>query len=345
MVATAQVVGRKKGAKGGFTSVSLGHGQDALDPANHSLNTNEAGRRDARPTWSPDANDHLVYHWVKFGGKTQELAARLLGISQPTVSRMIDRYERWQAHAEREGGRLDHAERLRAQRWLTYERNELILGSCLRIAAEMEGFTELTKSVVNRPISQFTQETEIRSESATIDRHGVASRFLRLAFRINMEQLKLVAQDPPPLPEPLSDTELAQQEAASAAILAEFEAVERAAAEAAEADRRRTSEEQRVAEEMADQERAAREGEASRGGMERRAAEPRCTAPSEHREAVAECEADGASIQLMNRVNKPCVGKSVASCESDCTCDAESRVQHFAAASGGGSFATAASPG
>ena len=88
-----------------------------------------------------------------------------------------------------------YLERLRAQRWLTYERNELILASSLRIAAEMEGFIDVSKSVINRPASQFTQETEIRTEHATIDRHGIAARFLRLAFRINMEQLKLVSQD------------------------------------------------------------------------------------------------------------------------------------------------------
>ena len=32
----------------------------------------------------------------------------------------------------------------------------------------------------------------VRTEELVIDRHGTASRFLRLAFRINMEQLKLV---------------------------------------------------------------------------------------------------------------------------------------------------------
>ena len=46
--------------------------------------------------------------------------------------------ERWLAHQQpREDGRLAYEERLRAQRWLTYERNEAILGSCLRIAEEM----------------------------------------------------------------------------------------------------------------------------------------------------------------------------------------------------------------
>jgi hypothetical protein len=182
----------------------------------------------ARCTWSPDAKDHLVYQWVKFEGQTQSWAALQLGISQSTVSRIIDRYERWQAHADpREGGRLDPAERQRAQRWLTYERNELILASALRIANRMEGCTEMSKSVRTRPLSQFFSEgTEIRSEERTVDRHGVAARFLRLAFRINMEQLKLVEQESPPVPQPLSAAELAEQDLRDAAVAEELQAAE-----------------------------------------------------------------------------------------------------------------------
>ena len=53
-------------------------------------------------------------------GQTQSWVAAQFGINQATVSRIVQRYERWQAHAqEREGGRLDRSERLRAQRWLT----------------------------------------------------------------------------------------------------------------------------------------------------------------------------------------------------------------------------------
>src|SRR5438034_11483507 len=145
-----------------------------------------------RRSWKPDGDAHLIFQWVKLEGKSQGLVASMLNISQPTVSRVIQRYERWQAHAKvREDGRLDPAERLRAQRWLTFERNELILASCLRIAKEMEGFTELSKSTISRPIARPSQQSEIRTEGRTIDRHGVASRFLRLAHRINMEQLKL----------------------------------------------------------------------------------------------------------------------------------------------------------
>ena len=116
----------------------------------------------------------MIYRWVKFDGLTQAHAAADFGISQATVSRIIDRYERWQAHAAlREGGRLDPAERLRAQRWLTYERNELIVASALRIAARMEGVTEMHKSVRTRPQSEWhTPGTEIRSEEQSVDRHA-----------------------------------------------------------------------------------------------------------------------------------------------------------------------------
>ena len=124
------------------------------------------------------------------------------------MSRTLQRYERWQARAEpREGGRLDHAERLRAQRWLTYERNERILASCLRMAGDMEGFIDVSQSTIRRD-GIAGEGNEIRTVHSTLDRSGIASRFLRLAFRINMEQLKLTEQEPlAPLP-PLSEGEL-----------------------------------------------------------------------------------------------------------------------------------------
>ena len=190
-------------------------------------------RKRQRRAWTPGDKDHLIYQWVKFDGETQLSTAVDFGISQATVSRIINRYERWQAHApEREGGRLDPAERRRAQRWLTYERNERILASSLRIADRMEGVTEMHKSVRTRPLSEWHKEgTEIRSEERGVDRHGVAARFLRLAFRINMEQLKLVEQDPSPMPEPLTEAELAAEEARDAAVAEELATAERRAEE------------------------------------------------------------------------------------------------------------------
>ena len=101
-----------------------------------------------RRAWQPSAQDHFIYEMVRFECLTQSEVAERQRLSQSTVSRIIQRYERWKAHADpREGGQLDPAERLRAQRWLTYERNELILGSALRIAREIGGKTELWKTV------------------------------------------------------------------------------------------------------------------------------------------------------------------------------------------------------
>src|SRR5439155_2633405 len=143
-------------------------------------------------SYQPNGDDLLIFEWVKMQGKSQSEVASMFGINQSTVSRIIQRVERWQAHAKaRENGRLDRSERLRAQRWLTYERNELIMASCLRIAKEMEGFTELSKSTIRRPVDQPSRQSEVRTEDRVIDRHGVAARFLRLAYRINMDQLKL----------------------------------------------------------------------------------------------------------------------------------------------------------
>src|SRR6266850_1842172 len=199
-------------------------------PPSLSLSPAPASRR----PWKPDGDAHLIFQWVKMEGKSQGEVASMLNISQPTVSRVIQRYERWQAHAkEREGGRLDPAERLRAQRWLTFERNELILASCLRIANEMEGFVDTSKSTIRRPTSSPSQESEIRTEHGRIDRSGVAARFLRLAFRINMEQLKLAELDQPPPAAALSDEELEQEDRQAVADAQELvEARRRSAAEA-----------------------------------------------------------------------------------------------------------------
>ena len=186
-------------------------------PATTPLTTHDSPLTSA---WKPNADDHLIFKWVKMDGKSQEEVAHMFGISQPTVSRIVQRYERWQAHArERQDGRLDHTERLRAQRWLTYERNELILANCLRIASDMEFFKDISKSTTRRTFSNPAQESEVRTEHSLLDRSGIAARFLRLAFRINMEQFKLVQRDELPPAPPLTDDEIEQQfrEAAAAA--------------------------------------------------------------------------------------------------------------------------------
>ena len=179
-----------------------------------------------RRAWAPSADDHLIYRWVKLEGKGQDWAAQCFGISQSTVSRIVQRYERWQAHAEaRDDGRLDPAERLRAQRWLAFERNEQMLASCLRLAADMEGFQDISRTVKSNPVSSPSAESTLRTEWSVMDRTGMAARFLRLAFRINLEQLKLAEATPAPLPEPLSEEEVAEQEAHAAAERAEIAAV------------------------------------------------------------------------------------------------------------------------
>jgi hypothetical protein len=178
--------------------------------------------RTRRP-WTPTDVDHEIFQWVKCEGFSQAWTASQHGLSQATVSRIVQRYERWQAHAAaREGGRLDHAERLRTQRWLTFERNELILAHCLRIAGQVEGFADRQNSVTSYPQGQPGREAMVRRESACIDRTGMVARFLRLAFRINMEQLKLAESDEPPPASPLSDEELAAEAAADAAVAADL---------------------------------------------------------------------------------------------------------------------------
>src|SRR6185503_7113133 len=118
------------------------------------------------------------------------------------------------------------------QRWLTFERNELILASCLRIAQNLEGFIDSTKSTTSHPQRFPQDETKVRTEHFAIDRTGTVSRFLRLAYRINMDQLKLAQLDPAPLPEHLSAEELAAEERDALAIAADFaEAKRRSAAQ------------------------------------------------------------------------------------------------------------------
>src|SRR6187401_1103394 len=152
--------------------------------------------------WTPSDRDRLIFQWIKFDGQTQSWVADQLEISQSTVSRTIERYERWIARGgpAQQGG-LTHDERLRTQRWLTYERNERILASALRIAGEMEQAIEASKSTIRRPMGNPSAETQVFTEHRMIDRSGLAARYLRLAYRINMDQLKLVEQAPlPPLP-------------------------------------------------------------------------------------------------------------------------------------------------
>jgi hypothetical protein len=163
----------------------------------------------SRP-WSPTSREQLIFHWVKFEGHTQSWVAQQLNIDQSTVSRIVDRYQRWIARGgPAYHGSPSHEERIRTQRWLTYERNEWILAAALRIAGEVEHGTEGTRSVISRDMSKPSQETQMRSESKTIDRSAIACRYLRLAHRVNMDQKKLVEEEPLPALEPLTIDDLA----------------------------------------------------------------------------------------------------------------------------------------
>ena len=157
------------------------------------------------------------------GGQTQAEVALRLGISQSTVSRVVMRYERWQARAKpREAGRLEHGERLRSQRVLTFERNELLLASCLRMAARMESNLNYVHKLTRHKTG--SDREQISSSDVQLDSCGVASRFLRLAFRINMEQLKLVNEEELPELPPLSAEELEEEELAAEAASEELRA-------------------------------------------------------------------------------------------------------------------------
>jgi hypothetical protein len=154
--------------------------------------------------WTPSDRDRLIFRWVKFDGHKQAWVAGQLDMHQSTVSRIVERYERWVAHGgPAQDGGLSRDERLRAQRWMTYERNEWIIASSLRIAGEMEEHYESSKSTIHRDAAHPSREIETATTTAVVDRSGVACRYLRLAYRVNMDQLKLVEQDDLPALEPL----------------------------------------------------------------------------------------------------------------------------------------------
>ena len=183
-----------------------------------------APQKRARKSWAPGEKEHRIFDWVKMKGQTQEEVAGQLGISQATVSRIVQRYEKWQARSsDREAGRLVHAERLRAQRQLTYERNELFLATCVRMASDMEQRSlHSAKTTVLHGTASAPEQT-VRTQHQDIDLRGMAARFLRLGFRINMEQYKLVSLDALPDLPPLADDELEEQLEAAAALEEELE--------------------------------------------------------------------------------------------------------------------------
>lgn len=158
----------------------------------------------ARP-WSPSNRDTLIYRWVKFEGRSQAWAAAEMSLNQSTVSRIINRYERWIAHGgPSQNGGLNRQERLRAQHYLTIERNEWILASCFRLAATMEHFSDTSRSTTTHHCSEPSRELEVRTQHSVLDRTGKVCRYLRLAHRVNMDQKKLVKEEDLPDLEPLT---------------------------------------------------------------------------------------------------------------------------------------------
>jgi len=158
----------------------------------------------SRP-WSPTARERMIFQWVKFEGKTQGWVAQQLEMNQSTVSRIIERYERWIARGgPSQEGALSHDERVRAAWWLTYERNEWIITSAMRLAGEMEHGSDATRSNVTHHASQPSKELLVRTEHFVLDRSAVANRYLRLAYRVGMDQLKLLEKEPLPALEPLT---------------------------------------------------------------------------------------------------------------------------------------------
>jgi hypothetical protein len=107
----------------------------------------------------------------------------------------------------------------------------------------------------------------------------MAARFLRLAFRINMEQVKLAEAEPAPLPEPLTEEEVAQQEEQDAEDRAEIAAVRERSNQNIEEERRSIMDELQAARYQAEQ--ARRDAAAAR----EEAAAARQEADSARREA------------------------------------------------------------
>jgi len=162
-----------------------------------STTNNSGGPQPGSREWSPSDRERLIFQWVKFEGHTQSWVASQLNMHQSTVSRIVERYERWIARGgpARRGG-ISHDERLRSQRWLTYERNEWVISSALRLAGEMERAIETSRSNIKRDVTDPIRELEVRTEYKMLDRSGIAARFLRLAHRVGMDQLELVEQEP-----------------------------------------------------------------------------------------------------------------------------------------------------
>ena len=337
---------------------------DSARGANHGPESNAApgSARQAEPTrrkrkpWAPNENDRSIHEWVMLKGEKQSFVADLFGISQATVSRIVERVEKWRAHAgPREDGGLDPAERVRAQRVLTYERNERIIRNCLRLAGEMERCADVSNSVHKAPDGGLAGMREIHLVNKTIERSGMASRFMRLAFRAGMEQLELVEKEPAVMPAPLTDEEEAEQEAQAAADRAELQAVrqrheqsirerlELAEQEAARAREQaaaakqelegvlgllaETQQELKAAEQREEEREMAREGERETGGRGGPGGRGSCRAEANELDSNLPIRAtnEAAVVELnLHNLHSASAAKNGASANGDCVCDTDS---------------------
>jgi len=73
MVSTLPMVGGKNGSNGSAGARSQGTG--ARGPETDAAPAQRAKTRQRKP-WKPQANDHLIYQWVRFEGKSQVWVAQ-----------------------------------------------------------------------------------------------------------------------------------------------------------------------------------------------------------------------------------------------------------------------------
>jgi hypothetical protein len=154
--------------------------------------------------WTPTSRDRLVYRWVKSDGQSQSEVAARLKINQSTVSRIVERFELWIAHGgpEQEGA-LNHEERRRAPRRLTYERNEWVIATAMRLTNQLQLFHEETSRSFAGPNALPDPERQVKTQVRTVDRTALAARYLSLVHQVNMDQHRLCSQDdelPPLMP-------------------------------------------------------------------------------------------------------------------------------------------------
>jgi ParB-like chromosome segregation protein Spo0J len=195
----------------------------ATIPMPQSASSPKATRR--RRQWSPSDRERLAYRWHKHQGLTQEEVGGRLGVHQTTISRMVRRVESWEARLRQTPeGRL---ELQHARRWSTMDQNDEVIRMCFRQVDELQYGKDYSTSRLHKPAGDPCAPMDVVTENGVRDYSGVIVRFLALAFRVNMQQLRISEMKPlADLPE-LSDEEIDAQIAESEALEAEIAAHER----------------------------------------------------------------------------------------------------------------------